>query len=105
MMNRIILAAVGVASLVLAAPTPTSSASQTQTINSSFPTITDTENTGSIPGSVGSIASGATAGASSSNGGAYSLSTGAVVGIAVAIILVIAIISECPPNSASRRKI
>jgi len=92
MMNRIILAALGAASLVLAAPTPTSSASQSQTINSSFPTIIDTENTGDIPGGVGSVASGPTAGASSSNTGAYSLSTGAVVGIAVAIILVIAII-------------
>jgi hypothetical protein len=96
MMNRIIFAALAAASLVLAAPTPTSSASQTQTANS-FPTIIDTENTGDIPGGVGSVASGPTAGASSTSGGAYSLSTGAVVGIAVAIILVIAIISEYYP--------
>jgi hypothetical protein len=97
-MNRIILAALGMAFMlpraILAAPTPTSTAPQTQTINTSFPTITDTENTGDIPGGVGSVASGAPAGASSANGAAYSLSTGAVVGIAVAIILVIAIISE-----------
>jgi hypothetical protein len=99
-MNHIILTALGLAAMlpgILAAPTPTSSASQTQTINPSFPTITDTENTGDIPGGVGSVASGPTAGASSSNGGAYSLSTGAVVGIAVGIILVIAIISEPTP--------
>jgi len=75
----------------MAAPTSTTN-TPTKSNLSSFPTITDTEGTGDIPGGVGSVQSGTPAGASGGSGGAFSLSTGAIVGIAVPVGLLIAII-------------
>jgi len=80
-------------SLAVAAPQVSSTSTTTQSPSStgvgSFPTVTDTEGTGSIVGGVGASSGGSSAGASGGNGGAFQLSTGAVVGIAVACAVVV----------------
>ena len=78
----------------LAAGTTTGAGSPTTTGSSSFPTITDTEGTGSLAGGVGSSGGGASAGASGGSGGAFQLGTGAIVGIAVACALVVLAIGK-----------
>lgn len=78
----------------LADGTMTTTSNPTTAGPASFPTITDTEGTGSLVGGAGSDVGGAVGGASGGNGGAFQLSTGAVVGISVACgLVVLAIIS------------
>ena len=67
--------------------TSSSSGNPTNT-GTSFPTITDTESTGQLGGNVGSTGSGSKQGASGSSS-AFSLSGGAIAGIAIAGGLVI----------------
>jgi len=88
---RTFILAISLLTSVCHAATTTPAVNPTGTSNS-FPTITDTENTGSSVGSVDH--SGVLGGASGGNGGAFQLSTGAVVGIAVACgLIVVAIIT------------
>jgi hypothetical protein len=82
------------AAAAAAAPSSTTTQSSTSAGVGSFPTVTDTEGTGSIVGGVGASSGGAQAGASGGNGGAFQLSTGAVVGIAVACAVVVIGISK-----------
>lgn len=78
--------AAAVASPATATPSTTSTGS--------FPTITDTENTGAIDGGTSSTHDTTQAGADGSTSGEFQLSTGAIVGICVPISIVIIIIGK-----------
>lgn len=90
---RTLILAISLLTSLCHAATTTPSSAPTGTTNS-FPTITDTESTGQFIGGVGSQTGGTEGGASGGNGGAFQLSTGAVVGIAVACGLVVIAISK-----------
>jgi hypothetical protein len=97
-MDRIFMQILAVAFFSLpslsAAATNTSPTPPSTTSSSSFPTITDSEQTGQLVGGVGAASGGADGGASGSGGGAFTLSAGAIAGIAVACGLVVIAISK-----------
>jgi len=71
------------------AASTTSSTSPTSTTQAAFPTMSAQDGVGVPVGGVGSTDSGSAAGAAGSDKGAWALSTGAIVGIAVGIFLVV----------------
>lgn len=91
-------------SVVLALPQATSTTASTSTqTEPAFPTMAAQDGVGVPDGGVGSIQHPtAAAGADGFNQGAFSLSTGAIIGISVAIGLIIVAIGKLPSHLAHR---
>jgi hypothetical protein len=92
MFKALLFVALSATSVMAAGTTSLSSAAST-TVSSQFPPSTDTEDTGSIAGGVGA-SGGQDAGNEGPTQGAFTLSKGAIIGIAVTAGVIVLIIRE-----------